>query len=242
MDALKARQAAEVASAEQETRLRQNMQQPDFLNALDPLARQFAMAGASPEQIARAQSVGQLGAYRDASLEQRQGQFDARQAHAGTAPRSGASGPRMPAPRAFVDQPQANNMMQRFRYNPQIQDYEPFGEPFPQYSPGRGKAATGAGRSPIDDIVDSLAPDPTGAGAGADLGQLPGGAPLSSYAPKPSAPTPLLSAGGGGQVKRAAPATQANSVARPQSAADFAKLPKGALFIDPDDGKTYRKP
>jgi hypothetical protein len=30
--------------------------------------------------------------------------------------------------------------------------------------------------------------------------------------------------------------------AKPQTDADFARLPSGALYIDPDDGKTYRKP
>jgi len=40
----------------------------------------------------------------------------------------------------------------------------------------------------------------------------------------------------------AAPATQPASVARPQTEADFAALPSGATYIDPDDGRTYRKP
>ena len=30
--------------------------------------------------------------------------------------------------------------------------------------------------------------------------------------------------------------------AKPMTDADFARLPKGALYIDPEDGKTYRKP
>lgn len=38
----------------------------------------------------------------------------------------------------------------------------------------------------------------------------------------------------------AQPAQQ--QVARPQTEDDFKKLPKGALYVDPDDGKTYRKP
>ncbi|WP_363797437.1 hypothetical protein ABU614_19780 [Lysobacter firmicutimachus] len=32
------------------------------------------------------------------------------------------------------------------------------------------------------------------------------------------------------------------NLARPQTAAEFAKLPKGTIYIDPDDGRTYRKP
>jgi hypothetical protein len=34
----------------------------------------------------------------------------------------------------------------------------------------------------------------------------------------------------------------AGNIARPASEADYAALPSGALFVDPDDGKTYRKP
>lgn len=37
-------------------------------------------------------------------------------------------------------------------------------------------------------------------------------------------------------------AATGGSVARPQSNEDFSKLPKGSLYIDPDDGKQYRKP
>lgn len=39
-----------------------------------------------------------------------------------------------------------------------------------------------------------------------------------------------------------APKQQAGGTARPQTDADFAALPSGALYIDPDDGRTYRKP
>lgn len=34
----------------------------------------------------------------------------------------------------------------------------------------------------------------------------------------------------------------ATGPARPQTDSDFAKLPSGTLYIDPDDGKTYKKP
>lgn len=40
----------------------------------------------------------------------------------------------------------------------------------------------------------------------------------------------------------AAPAAAPGGVAQPQSQADYDALPSGALFVDPDDGKTYRKP
>jgi hypothetical protein len=38
----------------------------------------------------------------------------------------------------------------------------------------------------------------------------------------------------------ASPADEAP--AQPQTEADYNALPSGSLFIDPDDGKTYRKP
>lgn len=47
----------------------------------------------------------------------------------------------------------------------------------------------------------------------------------------------------GAQAQAAARASTASpAIARPQTEADFAALPSGATFIDPDDGKTYRKP
>jgi hypothetical protein len=36
--------------------------------------------------------------------------------------------------------------------------------------------------------------------------------------------------------------TEAETVYRPQTDDDFNKLPSGAIYIDPDDGKKYRKP
>lgn len=44
----------------------------------------------------------------------------------------------------------------------------------------------------------------------------------------------LIAASAGGQ--------QGGQTARPQTEAEYNALPSGALFIDPDDGKTYRKP
>lgn len=43
---------------------------------------------------------------------------------------------------------------------------------------------------------------------------------------------------GGGRPQQ----PSATGPARPQTEADFAKLPSGTLYIDPDDGKTYKKP
>lgn len=38
------------------------------------------------------------------------------------------------------------------------------------------------------------------------------------------------------------PAAGSQQTARPRTQADYDALPRGALFVDPDDGKTYRKP
>jgi len=47
---------------------------------------------------------------------------------------------------------------------------------------------------------------------------------------------------GGKSDGNAAAAAPTGSPARPQTEADFNALPSGALYVDPDDGKTYRKP
>lgn len=56
-----------------------------------------------------------------------------------------------------------------------------------------------------------------------------------AYATKLAAEAAAKTAG-----TQAAPVTGA--VARPQTDQDFSALPSGAVFVDPDDGKTYRKP
>lgn len=38
------------------------------------------------------------------------------------------------------------------------------------------------------------------------------------------------------------PPINSTAVARPQTEAEYAAIPSGGMFIDPDDGKTYRKP
>ncbi|MNV88462.1 hypothetical protein D3C71_1826750 [compost metagenome] len=42
-------------------------------------------------------------------------------------------------------------------------------------------------------------------------------------------------------VSATASGGQSQQAARPNSEADFNALPAGALYIDPDDGRTYRK-
>lgn len=47
---------------------------------------------------------------------------------------------------------------------------------------------------------------------------------------------------GGTQQTPQEPITQPGGYAQPQTQEEYDALPSGALFIDPDDGKTYRKP
>lgn len=51
-----------------------------------------------------------------------------------------------------------------------------------------------------------------------------------------------IEAATGAQLGAPPAAPKPPTTARPQSEAEYNALPKGALFIDPDDGKTYRKP
>jgi hypothetical protein len=59
-----------------------------------------------------------------------------------------------------------------------------------------------------------------------------GGVQITNYGPDMRAK---------GSVAVGAPGAAA-AVAAPKTKADFDKLPKGAVYIDPDDGKKYRKP
>ena len=54
--------------------------------------------------------------------------------------------------------------------------------------------------------------------------------------------TPTAEAQGNVQAPAVAPSPAASEPARPMTDADYNALPSGALFIDPDDGQTYRKP
>ncbi|WP_133767886.1 hypothetical protein [Enterovirga rhinocerotis] len=53
---------------------------------------------------------------------------------------------------------------------------------------------------------------------------------------------PVVDASATAQPGASAPTgSPAGSVARPTTQADFDRLPRGAVYVDPDDGKTYRK-
>jgi len=226
--------ALQQAQAKQEATQRQQaaFQNPELLSQLSPIARTMSELGLGPDEILKANSADALQQHRAAQLQQQAQQFDMRQAQVGAGGNGGGgqpSSPKQPAPRPYMDEPLGGDMYQRHRYQADKQRYVPWGKPFSKHAPG--KAATGA-----EAVVDEVAPDPQ-----ADLGQLPGQGPLSSYAPQAAAPAPLMIAAGSNPHARSA-ASSAKGPARPQTEAEFKLLPSGALFIDPDDGKTYRKP
>lgn len=231
------RQQAAQAKAEQAQQYQQRLQDPTFLAGLGPLAQAFARMGVDPGELIRAQNADNLQAHRAASLAQQQGQFDQRQARGG-AGGGGSSGPRMPTQRQVLDEPLGDGMMQRHVLNPQSGQYEPYGQPFPQYSPGRGK---GKSADPLAGLVDQLTP----AAAGPGLESLPGTGSLQSYAPPQGAA--LLMQGApkitsSGSVPKASSAAPAQAKpATPRTKAEYDALPAGAQYIDPATGKTATK-
>lgn len=230
------RQQAAQAKAEQLQRQQQAFQDPAVLEQMGPLAKMLAAAGLGPDTVLKANSADNLNAHRQAQLaQQQQGQFDARQAHQGGGGQS--SGPRLPAPRPYIDQPIGNNQMQRFKYDPATQDYAPWGEPFSQYSPGRN--ASGADAA-VNAILNAEPP-----ATGVD--SLPGSAPLASYAPQQQAPVgvmPMAAQGGGLKAQTQQPGTRKPGqpkIAEPLTKADYDLLPSGSQYIDPVSGRVATK-
>ena len=234
------RQQAAQAKADQQARQQAAFQDPAVLEQMGPLAKMLAQAGLDPTTVLRAQAGDNLQAHRAAQLQQQQSQFDTRQAHQGGGQ---SSGPRMPTQRQVLDEPLGEGLMQRHVLNPQTGQYEKYGEPFNQYSPGR-KAKAPA--TPADAAVDSIlnAEPPA---AGPDLGSLPGTGGLQSYAPQPQQPVgvmPMAAQGGGLQAKTQQPGTRKPGqpkVATPMSREEYDLLPSGAAYVDPVSGKTAIK-
>ncbi|MCE7761071.1 hypothetical protein GQL56_00325 [Pseudomonas putida] len=228
-------QAKAHQQAEQQAQYQQRLQDPGFLDNLSPTARQMAGLGVEPSDLIRAIGVDNLAQHRDASLAQQQGQFESRQAHQGSS--GGSSGPRMPTQRQVLDEPLGNGMMQRHVLNPQTGQYQPYGEPFNQYSPGRKAKAENGADAATEAIMGA---EPTAA-------ELPGNAPLASYAPQPQQPIGVMAANGGGAANPVAQSRAGNrapgqpQIARPMTKAAYDALPVGTAYIDPVSGKTATK-
>lgn len=225
--------------ADADDRQRAAFQDPDVQAQMGPLARMLAAQGLGVDDVLRANAADNLSAHRQAQLSQQQSQFDTRQAHQGG---GGSSGPRMPTQRQVLDQPLGNGMMQRNVLNPATGQYEPYGEPFNQYSPGRRTKADATGAdAAVDEILGN---GPTAAEA------LPGAGNLESYKPQPQQPVGVLpmAASGGGMANPALEAATADTrvpgqpkIATPMTKAEYDALPPGTQYIDPVSGKTATK-
>ncbi|KGK24279.1 hypothetical protein [Pseudomonas plecoglossicida] len=236
-------QAQQQAKADQQRQYQERLQDPAFLQSLSPMARQMAQLGVDPSELIRAQQADNLAQHRQAQLAQQQSQFDTRESRIGAG--GGSSGPRMPTQRQVLDQPLGDGMMQRHVLNPQTGQYEAYGKPFPQYSPGRkSKTATGADAA-VGAILNPTQPDGEPV---PDVSSLPGTKPLADYMPQQQGPVGVLpmAAAGGNAMQKPAPKAGTRvpgqpQIARPVTKADYDALPAGSQYIDPVSGKTATK-
>ncbi|WP_020190473.1 hypothetical protein [Pseudomonas putida] len=179
------RQQAAQAKQEQLQRQQQAFQDPAVQDQLGPIAKMLAAAGLGPDVVLKANSADNLNAHRQATLAQQASQFDQRLSHQGGGQ---SSGPRMPTQRQVLDEPLGEGMVQRHVLNPQTGQYEKYGEPFNQYSPGRksaGKPARGADAA-LENILGGEPP-----AAGVDASSLPGTGGLADFAPQPQPQQPV---------------------------------------------------
>lgn len=178
-------QAKAQAQQEAQQRQQQAFQDPAVLEQMGPLARILSAAGLGPDVVLKANSNDALQAHRQAQLAQQQGQFDARQAHQGGGQ---SSGPRMPTQRQVLEKPLAGGMTQRYLLDPQTGEYHEYGQPYPQYSPGRGKAKPASGAdAALENILGGEPP-----AAGVDASSLPGTGGLADFAPQPQQPVGIF--------------------------------------------------
>ena len=222
--------------ADEQQRQRQALQDPNFQSGLGGIAKTLASLGMPLDDVLKAQSSYQLQQHRQAQLQQQSQQFDMRQAHQGSGQ---AQGPRMPTQRQVLDQPLGNGMMQRHVLDPQTGEYQPYGEPFAQFSPGRGKSAKSVKADPLEAIVQHA----TGGTPAEDgLGSLPGGAPLANYAPAPQGADLLMRSSANPKAAREGMRIPGQpKIATPMTKAEYDALPVGAMYQDPVSGKVAAK-
>jgi hypothetical protein len=219
------------AKAEQQQRQQQAFADPNLQAQLGPMAKQLASLGIDPEMILKANSGDALQAHRAAQLQQQSSQFAQTQARLAAGGGGGGQppGPKVPTPRQVLEEPLENGMLQKHIFDPATNAYKPYGKPYRQYAPGKA--------DPMQDLLGGQTP-----GDGADLGQLPGNAPLSSYTKQPMQGAELLMHGSGSNPMARPPSqTSAKSPATPKTKADYDALPAGAAYIDPASGKVAVK-
>jgi hypothetical protein len=186
-------QAAWDAKQQQAQRYQAALQDPTFLAQLSPTARQFAALGIDPGELLRATSQDQSQARFEASqalqqqrTAQQQAQFEERMAHMGQG--GDPKQPKVPTPSQIIVEPLTNGKFQKHIFNPATGGYDKYGAPYSHKA------------DPLDALVNEVAPDPTAASstpapATPPNPALPGNAPLQSYRPQPTSPTPLVAAG-----------------------------------------------
>ncbi|WP_060494455.1 hypothetical protein [Pseudomonas sp. NBRC 111140] len=226
-------QEAAQRKADQQQRQQAAFQDPAVLEQMGPLAKMLAQAGLDPTTVLRAQAGDNLQAHRAAQLQQQQSQFDTRQAHQGQ-----SSGPRMPTQRQVLDEPLGEGLMQRHVLNPQTGQYEKYGEPFNQYSPGRKAKAAATGADAAEAAM--LGADE------ADVSSLPGTGGLQSYMPQPQQPVGVMPMTAAGSVPGAAHKLGTRKpgqpkIAEPLTKAEYDALPSGTQYLDPASGRVATK-
>jgi hypothetical protein len=182
---------------EQQQRLQQAAQDPNFLASLTPMARQMMQLGADPSDLIRAQNADNLASHRQATLAQSQNQFDMRQAHVGAGGGDGQPPePKVPTPRQILELPLGDGWMQKQLFDPATNSYKPYGQKYRQYAPGRA--------DPMQDLLSGLALDDN-TDTGAAVPGLPGSNASTMQAPPQGAE--LLMRGSGSNPTARKPAS-----------------------------------
>ncbi|MGB6210171.1 hypothetical protein [Pseudomonas mandelii] len=233
-------QAAQ-AKAQQAAQFKQNLQNPAFLKTLPPQVQQWVQAGAEPEQVmslfAQSQNIEQKQAALEQQMQMRQMQMDLAGANQANSlgmqqqrlemerQRLEAGQNRQPTRSQTIEQPLGGNKFQRMIWDESAGGYVPFGEAFEKQANPLAALFGGGGAAVPDD------------------GAAPGANPAIDATVNQVAPAtrPMAAAGGGAAQAMPPKATAPGQPVQIKSAADFDKLPSGALFITPD-GRTKMKP
>lgn len=233
-------QQAAQAKAQQQAQFKQNLANPEFLKTLPPEIQQWVGAGADPEQIMDLVGKHQNIAQQEARLAQQNelAQMRMQQQAANQSQSLGMQQLRLeqqqaalaqqqnrqPTRSQTIEQPLGNNKFQRQIWDESAGGYVPFGEPYEkQANPlaalfgGGGAAVPDDGATPPNPAIDTA---------------------VSQLAP---ATRPMAAAGGGAAQAMPPKATAPGQPVQIKSAADFDKLPSGAMFLTPD-GKLKQKP
>ncbi|MBH2076456.1 MAG: hypothetical protein I8H93_10710 [Pseudomonadales bacterium] len=234
-------QQAAQAKAQQAAQFKENLQNPEFLKTLPPQVQQWVQAGAEPEQVmqlfAQSQNIEQKQAALEQQMQLRQMQMDLAGANQANSlgmqqqrlemerQRLEAGQNRQPTRSQTIEQPLGGNKFQRMIWDESAGGYVPFGEAFEKQANPLAALFAGGGAAVPDD------------------GAAPGANPAIDATVNQVAPAtrPMAAAGGGAAQAMPPKAIAPGQPVQIKSAADFDKLPSGALFITPD-GRTKQKP